>query len=127
AVERLGGFEGPIELKVTGLPPGVTVAPATIPAKQNSAQLTFKADPTAKISGAELAIEGTAEVGEPKQRFTHAAAVLVVRPAEPGRASTPLRGQPPLERLALAVGLPTPFKFKSTYQVTYAGQGTTLR
>ena len=68
-----------------------------------------------------------AALGEPKQRVTRAAAVMIGRTPDSRPAVAPARGQPTLERLALAVGLPTPFKFKSTYQSTYAGQGTTLR
>src|SRR5207245_3207787 len=32
--DRLAGYDGPIAIKVSGLPPGVTAAPATIPAGQ---------------------------------------------------------------------------------------------
>ncbi len=125
--ERLGGFDGPIELKLAGLPPGVTVSPLAIPAKQNSVQLTFKAENSARIGGAELAVEGTAELGQAKQRVTRPAVVMIGRTPDSRPAAASPRGQPTLERLALAVALPTPFKFKSSYQSTYAGQGTTLR
>jgi hypothetical protein len=126
-VERLGGFEGPIELKIAGLPTGVTVNPTTIAAKQNSAQLSFKADATAKVGGVELSVEGVAELDEPKQRVSRAAAIQITRPAEPRSSPPAPRGQVLPEQLALAVGMPTPFKFRSTYQSTYAGQGTTFR
>jgi len=125
--ERRGGFDGPIELKLSGLPPGVSFSPTAIPAKQNSVQLTFKADTSVKIGGAELIVEGTAEIGQPKERVTRAAAVAIGRPPETRPFVSLSQPPPTLDRLALAVTIPTPFKFKSTYQSTYAGQGSTLR
>jgi hypothetical protein len=110
------------------LPPGVSFNPTSIPAKQNSVQLAFKAEASARIGGAELTVEGVADLGQPTQRVSRVAAVMIGRTAESRQApAAPSRGQPTPPQLALAVALPTPFKFKSTYQSTYAGQGTTLR
>jgi hypothetical protein len=44
AIERIAGFPEPVELSVLGLPPGVTVAPLDVPAKDSkSARLEFRA------------------------------------------------------------------------------------
>jgi hypothetical protein len=114
-VQRSGGFNGPIELKFAGLPQGVTVSPTSIPAGQNNAQLTFKAEATARIGVAELTVTGSGEIGPAKQRATRTAMTAAAR------------GSPRFDRLCLAVGLPTPFKFTSIYNVAHGGQGTTLR
>ena len=63
-VKRTGGFQGPIDLKVEGLPESVTVAPLQIPAKANSVKLTFKATAEAPSKGFPLTVTGTAKIGE---------------------------------------------------------------
>ena len=45
--DRLPGYEGPIEIQVQGLPPGVAAGPATIPAGQTSTVLVLSAGPNA--------------------------------------------------------------------------------
>jgi hypothetical protein len=114
-VLRSGGFNGPVELKIEGVPPGVTVSPTVIPAGQNGVQLAFKADASARIGGTELTITGSAELGPGKERVTRSA-----------RVAAP-RGSLRLDQLFLAVGVPTPFKFKSTYALVHAGRGATFR
>ena len=44
---RVKGYEGPIEIKVEGLPAGVTASPATIPAGQDSTIILLSADASA--------------------------------------------------------------------------------
>lgn len=73
AVKRFGGFTGPIELSVAGLPDGVTFEPPRIAENQTSLKLAFKAiddmrptDATLRISGkamiADKPVEHTADV-----------------------------------------------------------------
>lgn len=47
SANRVQGYDGPIEIRVEGLPAGVTAGSATIPAGQDSAILLFSADASA--------------------------------------------------------------------------------
>jgi hypothetical protein len=46
-IERYDGFNGPVDVRLEGLPAGVTAAPGTIAAGADSALLTLAASPTA--------------------------------------------------------------------------------
>jgi len=61
-VKRTGGFQGPIDLALEGLPKGVTFTPKQIAAKANSAKLVFKATADAPSRGYPLSISGTADI-----------------------------------------------------------------
>lgn len=73
-VQRLNGFGGPVALKVEGVPAGVTVSPAQIPAGQPATSFTFTADPAAAAGAAtQLKITGTATLdGKPVERVADA-------------------------------------------------------
>ncbi len=47
--DRLPGYQGPIDIEVKGLPPGVTVGPASIPAGQDSTVIVLRAGSTAAL------------------------------------------------------------------------------
>lgn len=117
AVVRRGGFNGPIELAFEGLPEGVTVAPTAIPENAASVELTFTPGAKTKIGGYEVRVVGLAKLdaaeGAPQQKRI--------------AAFSAGRGSPSLDALLLAVAIPTPFKFKGSYAIEYAGQGTTYR
>ncbi len=113
AVERRGGFNDAIALEFEGLPEGVSVTTNTVPAKQNQAQIAFKAEATAKVAFSPVMIRGKAEIGG-QQIVRHAA------------LATP-RGEPPLDRLHVAVGMPTPFKVVGKYALMYAPRGSVHR
>jgi hypothetical protein len=113
AVERSGGFNDAINLEFEGLPAGVSVTQTSVAAKQNQAQLTFKAEATAKVAWSAMTIRGKAEIG----------GQAVVRPA----ALATSRGEPAIERLHVAVGMPTPFKVVGTFATVYAPRGSVYR
>ncbi len=52
--DRLPGYEGPIDIQVQDLPPGVTAARATIPAGQTSTVVVLSASSDASAGGASL-------------------------------------------------------------------------
>lgn len=54
---RVQGYEGPIEVSVTGLPAGVQASPATIPAGQDSTVVLLTADATASVDSAPTALK----------------------------------------------------------------------
>lgn len=79
--DRQAGYEGPIALRVEGLPTGVTAAPATIPAGQASTVVILSASPSASVgaSPSPIKIEGHAKVsGRNLVRVANAGAPLQV-------------------------------------------------
>jgi hypothetical protein len=109
-VERRGGFAGAIPLAIAGLPHGVTFTPQAAAAGQNAVDLTFKAGKDAPITASHLTLRGTASVaGRPLTRT--------------GELQVP-RGQPALDKVLLAVALPTPFKIKGQFELHLVPRGT---
>jgi hypothetical protein len=113
AVERSGGFAGPIPLTIDGLPEGVTASPAAVPANANAVDLTFTAKADARVQTARLTISGKA---------THGGSDLTATAVVPGNLFLP--DEP---SLFLAVGLPTPFKIVDQYVMTSAPRGEVYR
>lgn len=113
AVERSGGFNEAIALEYEGLPEGVTATTTSVKAKQNQVQLAFKAETTAPVAWSAVRVRGKAEIG----------GKLVERLA----AAKSQRGEPPLDRLHLAVGMPAPFKIVGTFAIVYAPRGSVHR
>lgn len=109
-VERLGGFNEPIELEAVGLPKGVTLGTAQVAKGRGDADLTFTAGPEAAIELAEVEIRGLAKLGD--RELVHS-------------ATTPAAvGEPSLDRLVVAVGLPTPFRVVASFGVPYVPRGS---
>lgn len=147
-VERSGGFAAPIKLDFPGLPAGVTVVgpgdKLEIPAKAANVQITFKAAADARIGVQELTIRGQAVLEPPaatKKTGETAPAEASETPEPVTLTRTALCLSPPPARspnaapsvgasfphLLLAVGMPTPFTFRSTYLSVYAPRGSTYR
>jgi hypothetical protein len=114
SIDRLADFKEPIELKVAGLPTGISVTGTAVSASQSSAELTFTAAAGAKIQLAHLSITGiAAERGKGSGRdLAHRAAVRVPR------------GQPALADVLLMVAMPTPFVIKGEYDMGFAARGS---
>ena len=109
-VERLGSFAEPVNLEFAGLPAGVAVANATIPANAADFEIAFKAEAAAGVTGRAVTIRGTAMVaGKP-----------VVRQAT-FAAQAPADFE--VDSLLIAVAVPTPYKVKGIYEVKYAQRG----
>ena len=71
-IRRHNGFDGPVEIGVEGLPDGVTLTPATIPAGMNHCALILSADKDAKIDASLVRVFGKAKVagsGEPEREI----------------------------------------------------------
>jgi len=112
-IAATAGLKADIELEVIGLPSGVTVSGTKIPAGRNTADLSFSAEPTTKITATRLTVRGTANVnGEPITRT----ATLPSR-----------RGELAVDSVLLAVALPTPFKFTSEFLMNIVPRGSTYR
>ncbi len=57
SVDRLQGYEGPIEIEVKGLPPGVTAGPAKISAGEDSTVVVLSASADASVDAPPGAME----------------------------------------------------------------------
>ena len=66
-VERLNGFDGPVEIQVEGLPPGVTATPVTIPKGLKDCAIVLSAAADAKIGASLAQVIGKATITEPDQ------------------------------------------------------------
>jgi len=66
-IKRLNGFDGPVQVEVEGLPPGVTLTPATIPGGMNHCALILTADDDAKIDASLVRVVGRATVERPNE------------------------------------------------------------
>lgn len=108
-VERTA-VPAPVQLAVEGLPPGVTAAKVQIGAGQGAADLTLKADASAKIQVSRLTIRGGMTVNG--RTLTRTAAWQGPR------------GCTPVDTVLLAVALPTPFKIVGGYDMGWAARGT---
>ncbi|MCA9073522.1 MAG: PPC domain-containing protein [Planctomycetaceae bacterium] len=77
-LNRLNGFDGPVEIGIEGLPDGVTMLPATIPAGMDHCALILEADDNVKIDASLVRLFGKASVALPdgsSQEITHNANV----------------------------------------------------
>lgn len=101
--ERVGGFSGPIEVSVRGLPAGVTSAKATIAAGQSQVELALSAEALAKVAHAPVTVTGTAKIGDAPT--TRTATV-----ADGGNAF-------------VAVAVPTPFVIDGVYTMSNGPRG----
>lgn len=110
AVTRGAGFTGPIDLKIEGLPPGVT-APEKISVKPNQPQVDvpLSAAADAKITNSTIRIIGTSPGLPP---------VEAAYPTAPGEAK--------LDGLRLAVAVPTPFRIYGTATFLQQPRGARL-
>lgn len=108
--ERIGNFQGEIELSLEGLPAGVTVKGTKIAEKQSRVELTFTASPTARIGATHITVLGKGKIDGRE----------VIR-----TATLPVpRGEPAFETVLLAVAIPTPFKAYGEYLLSYATRGS---
>jgi hypothetical protein len=109
SVRRRGGFQGAVALEIEGLPNGVTAARLE-PATGTKAEIRLKATRQAKVTTAAVVVRGKAIIAEKMVERT------ATFPTDPG--------DPPIEQLALAVAVPTPFKFSALYDQAYTPRGS---
>jgi hypothetical protein len=108
--ERQGGFAGPIDLRVEGLPTGIAAANTTLAPGQTATDIALTSTAFAAIGTAHLTIHGSASIGG--QTATRTAAL----PAEPA-----------VESVLLAVALKPPFKIVGDYDLRLAPRGSIFR
>ncbi len=109
-VERIGGFAEPINLEFSGLPQGVTVANAMIPANVGELDIAFKGDAAAPVTAKPVSVRGVAMIAGMRVETT----AIFVSPTTAG---------PEVDSLLVAACVPTPYKVKGIYEVKYAQRG----
>ncbi|MFM8219140.1 MAG: PPC domain-containing protein [Planctomycetaceae bacterium] len=112
-VERLGGYEPAIELRLDPAPPGLTLQSTTIPAKAGEFELVFKAAADAPLNSHPVALRGLGE----GQAETTAHTTTGLAGTFAGTVSEPFW---------LTTTLATPFKVKGVYEIKYAQRGAQL-
>jgi hypothetical protein len=112
-VARQGGFEGEIDLEVTGLPFGVTAEPLKIPAKQTDHKLILKAAADADITSSLVRVLAAAKIGD--DTVQHAACVALPGGNSPGKA----------ESVLVTVMHPSRFKITADDTYFFRSRGTT--
>jgi hypothetical protein len=109
SIERQGGFKGPLTPEIDGLPAGVTAARLE-PVTGAKVDIRLKASRQARVVTAAVVVRGKAVIdGKTVER-------RAVFPTDPG--------DPPIEQVAVAVAVPTPFKFKAQYDQAYTPRGS---
>jgi hypothetical protein len=83
-VKRLMKFDAPIELTLSGLPPGVTAAPAKIDPDQENIELTLTVAASAKPnkSAKAMRIQATTSIRQEKIKVESQPIEVTVRAAE---------------------------------------------
>lgn len=104
SANRTDGYEGPIRVKLVGLPPGLHAPETTIEAEQVTATFTLFADANAPVPAGELKLEATATIdGKP---VTRTVSLGVPKLAEPGDLVTTVS----TETISIKPGAETKFK-----------------
>lgn len=112
-VERRGGFNAPIKLSVSGLPPSVACAELEVPANQNKGELVIKVAKETPVQSARLSVIGRAVDGN--------------KTIDRRASFAPFPGERPVEAVRLACTLATPFRYKAQFDFRYIARGGTLK
>ena len=120
--DRPPGFVDEVDLKIEGLPDGVTSAnPPKLGKGQNQFDVVLKADATAKIVTSRLRIVGQWKVGD----VAHSTEAVINDPKTAGQGLA--QGEAAPREILLRVGLPTPFKLKAVFESKYAPRGSVFQ
>ena len=97
-LDRLNGFNGPVEMQVEGLPDGVTFTPVTVPSGMNHCGLIFSAAHDAPINASLVRLSGRAKLPRAGGKFVdsvrHANVTTEIRRAGASRFwRAPIRTQ----------------------------------
>lgn len=109
-VERQGGFSGPVQLEISGLPPETTPGETLIPADQSEFALKLATSESSPIGGHRLQVSGVS-VTESASFRELATAPLAVSPQA-------------VDSVLLSIAVATPFRFKNRgpyYAAVHAG------
>ena len=117
-LERIGGYAGPVDLTVGGLPEGVRAKPVHVAAKKTTAKIVLQAGKEARPADAAVRVIGRATIdGKTVQRIATAPHLAV----DPEGASA---GPPTTSRLFLTVQHKPVFRLFCSEAYQYAHRGT---
>jgi hypothetical protein len=124
--QRLGGFDGAINLAIDGLPDGVTATETVIAAKKATTTVKLTAKPGTKIRVSRLRVRGVADVAG--KSLTRVAAAPVAPTAAAAGQPAPPPGTPGLgqhiDDILLSVAMPTPFKSVGLFEQVFIPTGS---
>lgn len=100
-------FDGPVRLEIPDLPEGVTARPVTVPEGVTTMPMLLEATPEAPVGGGLVTLQGVLDDPERDVRGVIGQEVVLVY----GRNETTFYARE-VDRLALAVGDPAPFKVR---------------
>ena len=96
-VERLNGFDGPVEMQIEGLPQGVSLTPVTIPANMNHCGLILSAAADAPINASLVRVSGKAVIpdleGKPQTVIRNGRVTCELQTQGGGQARWPIATQ----------------------------------
>ena len=123
--ERVGGWKGPIELSVAGLPEHITLDGLTIAEGKSDTEIKIKPEDQSKIQATSITISGVGTV------MTKEAAENEETPAETVNAVAVKLAENYLDiqqdALMLSVAMPTPFKIWGTFETKFAHRGSSYK
>ncbi len=119
AVQRLGGFAGPVRLTAEGLPEGVTVEPLELAANQNAGKLSFVAAADGPSGSAAVKLVGVAAIGDGEAR--RGVRAPVANPADWGAIGSAPRFVDPV---LVTVKFPSPFEIEADDYYHFLNLGT---
>lgn len=96
-INRLNGFDGPVEVHIEDLPKGVTLTPATIPAGMNHCALILSAAPDAKVGASLVRVCGKAMIdgsdGKDREIVRYGRVTCELQTQGGGQARWPIKTQ----------------------------------
>ncbi|MSR60230.1 MAG: hypothetical protein EXS05_21755 [Planctomycetaceae bacterium] len=117
-VDRQGGLVGPIDLKIEGLPEGVRIEPAQVPADQEVVKVAFVAIDDTRPGDALLKITASAKAGDQT-------ILRVAQAAHLGRDAEGVSlGAPTVDHVQLTVRHKQVFRLFCSEAYQYANRGT---
>ena len=128
AVQRLGGFNGPVTLNVAGAPPSVSVHGCTIPAGRDRTTLVFAAASDAAPWAGEVQIRGSAEIaGATLQREANIGSLLWPARPNDGNAAAPLARVGETLAMSIVAEEQAPYRIEAEESSVLAAPGASIK
>ena len=123
--ERVGGWNGPIDLSVIGLPDDVSVDGLTIPAGKNDTEIKIKPTDESKIQALRVSVTGVGTVMAKDAENPEADSLQTVKSTAVKPAESYLDIDQ--DHVMVVVAMPTPFKIWGTFETKFAHRGSSYK